>query len=76
MAPSPWLRTASSDGPNLRPLPLDGALLLYQLIVQPWAYKAALVLSLLPFLLFFGKDCYLQGKLWVRHIRFLITTRK
>lgn len=55
---------------------LDAALLIYQLIVQPWAYKAALVLSLLPFLLFFGKDCYLQGKLWIRHIRFLMTTRK
>ena len=37
-----------------------GLYLLYQLITIPWMYKLALVLSFLPFLLFFGKQAWLQ----------------
>ncbi len=37
-----------------------GAYLIYQLIVIPWEYKVGLVLSFLPFLLFFGKQAWLQ----------------
>ena len=37
-----------------------GLYLLYQLFTVPWTYKVALVLSLLPFVLFFGKQAWLQ----------------
>lgn len=37
-----------------------GVYLLYQLLVIPMAYKLGLVLSLLPFVLFFGKRAWLQ----------------
>ena len=37
-----------------------GVYLIYQLIVIPWEYKVGLVLSFLPFLLFFGKQAWLQ----------------
>ena len=37
-----------------------GLYLMYQLFVVPWTYKVALVLSLLPFVLFFGKQAWLQ----------------
>ena len=37
-----------------------GLYLIYQLIVVPWTYKVALVLSMLPFVLFFGKQAWLQ----------------
>ncbi len=53
-----------------------GAYLLYQLAVVPWAWKVALLFSLLPFVLFHGKDALLQCKLWLRHVRFWINTRK
>lgn len=47
--------------------------LLYQLIVIPWFWKIGLLFSMVPFALFFGRDAYMQGKLWVRHIRYWIT---
>lgn len=50
--------------------------LLYLLIVVSWAWKIALVFSLLPLLLFQGRDVYLQGKLWLRHVRFWFNTRQ
>ena len=37
-----------------------GAYLIYQLIVIPWQNKVGLVLSFLPFVLFFGKQAWLQ----------------
>ena len=37
-----------------------GAYLIYQLIVIPWQYKVGLVFSFLPFVLFFGKQAWLQ----------------
>jgi len=52
------------------------AMTVYELIVYPAAYKLTLLFSLVPFLLFFWKDCYLQIKLWIRHIRFRLTTRR
>ena len=52
------------------------AMTVYELIVYPAADKMTLVFSLVPFLLFFWKDCYLQIKLWIRHIRFRLTTRR
>ena len=42
--------------------------LLYQLIVMPFAYKVSLLFSLLPFLLFFGKQAYLQGRMDIRRL--------
>lgn len=55
---------------------LTAAFLLYSLLVNPWIYKIALLFSLAPFLLFFGRDCFLQIKLWIRHIRYWLATRK
>lgn len=49
-----------------------GLYLLYQLIVIPWAYKLALVLSFLPLILFFGKDAWLQLRMdWRRLMRWI-----
>lgn len=45
-----------------------GAYLVYQLIVMPWTYKAALIFSFLPFVLFFGKQAYLQAKMDIRRL--------
>ncbi|MBQ9264801.1 MAG: rhomboid family intramembrane serine protease [Clostridia bacterium] len=53
-----------------------GAVLLYELAVYPVIYKLALIFSMLPFLLFFGKDVYLQIKLGIRHLTYWINTRK
>ena len=39
---------------------LDAVLLIYTFLVGTWATRLALVLSLLPFFLFFGKDAYLS----------------
>ncbi len=53
-----------------------GLYLLYQLIVIPWAYKAALALSFLPFILFFGKQAWLQLRMDVRRLLRWINMRK
>ena len=42
--------------------------LFYQLIVSPFAYEVSLLFSLLPFLLFFGKQAYLQGRMDIRRL--------
>ena len=55
---------------------LTAAGLLYSLIVNSWLYRLAMLFSLAPFLLFFGRDCFLQIKLWIRHIRYWLATRK
>lgn len=52
------------------------AMTAYELIVYPPAYKLSLAFSLIPFFLFFWKDCYLQIKLWIRHIRFWLTSKR
>ena len=53
-----------------------GLYLLYQLIVSPWVYKVSIVLSFLPFALFFGKQALLQARMdgrrlmnWIRNRR-------
>ncbi len=53
-----------------------GLYLLYQLIIVSWPYKAALVLSLLPFILFFGKQALLQLRMDGRRLLRWINTRK
>ena len=54
-----------------------GLYLLYQLAVIPWAYKVALVLSFLPFILFFGKRAWLQLRMdWRRVMRWINMHRK
>ena len=53
-----------------------GLYLLYQLIVVPWQYKVALVLSFLPFILFFGKQAWLQLRMDGRRLLRWINTRK
>lgn len=45
-----------------------GVYLIYQLVVIPWAYKVALVLSFLPFILFFGKRAWLQLRMDGRRV--------
>ena len=46
-----------------------GAYLIYELIVSNWAGRAAIVLSMLPFLLFFGKQAWLQLRMDLRALR-------
>ena len=53
-----------------------GLYLLYQLIVAPWPYRIALVFSLLPFILFFGKTAWLQLRMDGRRLMRWINTRK
>ena len=52
-----------------------GALLIYQFIVVPFAYKVGLVLSLLPFVVFFGKQAWLQLRMDVRRLLRWFRTR-
>ncbi len=40
-----------------------GLYLIWQLFTVPWIFKASLVLSFLPFVLFFGKQAYLQARM-------------
>ena len=53
-----------------------GLYLLYQLAVVPWPYKVALVLSFLPFILFFGKTAWLQLRMDGRRLMRWINMRK
>lgn len=48
---------------------LWGAYLIYQLIVTPMIYKIVILLSLLPFILFFGKQAWLQLRMDIRRLR-------
>lgn len=41
---------------------VDAALLIYSFLVGSWAARLGLVLSLLPFFLFFGRDAYLAAR--------------
>ena len=41
---------------------VDAALLIYSFLVGSWMTKVSLVLSLLPFFLFFGKNAYLAAR--------------
>ena len=54
----------------------SAAVLVYQFIQYPGFYRISLLLSLVPFLLFFGKDCYLQGKMKLRHLQYWWNTRE
>lgn len=53
-----------------------GLYLLYQLIVSPWAYKVSILLSFLPFLLFFGKQAWLQLRMDGRRLMGWINMRR
>ena len=53
-----------------------GLYLIYQLITVPWQYKVALVLSFLPFLLYFGKQAWLQLRMDGRRLMRWINMRK
>ncbi len=53
-----------------------GLYLLYQLVTIPWLYKLSLALSLLPFVLFFGKQAWLQLRLDGRRLLRWINTRQ
>ncbi len=53
-----------------------GLYLLYQMAVVPWLYKLNLLLSFLPFVLFFGKQAWLQLRMDGRRLLRWINTRK
>lgn len=55
---------------------IDGALLIALFLQAGWGGKLSLVLSLLPFLLFFGKQAWLQGKMDLRHLKYWMETRR
>ncbi len=48
---------------------LDAAYLVYLLITGSWAARGCLLLSLLPFFLFFGEDLYLDARRLVRRLK-------
>ena len=48
---------------------LSGAGLLVMLILFPWVYKIAILVSMLNFILFFGKDFYDRIRLFIRRKR-------
>ncbi len=53
-----------------------GLYLLYQLVTVPWIYKVSLALSMLPFVLYFGKDAWLQAKMDYRRLMRWINLRR
>ena len=53
-----------------------GLYLIYQLVTVPWIYKVSLVLSMLPFALFFGKQAWLQARMDCRRLMRWINQRK
>lgn len=53
-----------------------GLYLIYQLVTVPWIYKVSLVLSMLPFALFFGKQAWLQAKMDFRRLMRWINNRR
>ncbi len=50
-----------------------GAYLVYQLIVMPWMFKVIIVLSLLPFVLFVGRQAWLQTRMDFRHFKYWLS---
>ena len=52
------------------------ALLIYEFLFSPFAYKVALVFSLLPFFVFFGKSAWLQLRMDFRRLMFKINNMK
>ena len=51
---------------------LDAALLVYGFVLSPWPVRLAMVLSLLPFFLFFGQQAWLQLRMdWRRLLRWI-----
>ena len=48
---------------------IDGALLVFEFLQAGWVGKVSLLLSLLPFFLFFGKDVWLRLRMDYRKIR-------
>lgn len=46
-----------------------GAYLIYQLITVPWSMKLALVFSMLPFVMFFGNQAWLQVRMDFRRLK-------
>lgn len=55
---------------------VDGLFLIYQLILVPWQYKVALVISMLPFILFFGGQGWLLIRMEYRRLRHWMRTRR
>lgn len=53
-----------------------GAYLIYQLLMVPWVMKGALLLSMLPFILFFGNSAWLQLRMEGRRLMRWINMRK
>lgn len=53
-----------------------GAYLIYQLLMAPWVVKGALLLSMLPFILFFGNSAWLQLRMEGRRLMRWIHMRK
>ena len=53
-----------------------GAYLIYQFVIVPLPYKLSLVFSLLPFILFFGKQAWLQARMDFRRVLRWINTRR
>ena len=49
-----------------------GAFLIYQAIQMSWTYRVALVFSFLPFVLFFGKQAFLQLRMDARRLLYWI----
>lgn len=49
---------------------LAAAWLIYRFIIGAWAAKIVLLFSLLPFILYFGRDAWLQMKMAYRHIMY------
>ena len=53
-----------------------GAYLIYQLLMVPWVVKGALLLSMLPFILFFGHSAWLQLRMEGRRLMRWINMRR
>lgn len=48
---------------------LDAAYLIYLLLIGTWPMRICLVASMLPFILFFGKDAYLMVRYDIRRLK-------
>ena len=48
---------------------VDAAFLIYRLLIGTWPMRLCLVASLLPFILFFGKDAYLMARYDIRRFK-------
>ncbi len=54
----------------------DAVILLYSFLVSPLSGKVALIFSLLPFFLFFGKDVWLEMKMAWKRLQWHINQRR